>query len=178
VQEVGLVESFAVLPSSSQSQIPSYILLSGLRNGHLLAHYFTLTRNELQVTLTGSRKMGVSPVSLVRNGSHDSLLVLCDSSWLIDIKHNFLDVKPILMDSQVLYAVPTPTEHCFFMIQSSFLKLIQLFPGTTVKADHFSVFDIPRKVLYDSVSGRVLVSNWRKAGKDVISELKVLSLET
>jgi hypothetical protein len=130
------------------------------------------------VTLTGSKKLGVSPVSLIPNGTLNSLLALCDSSWQIQFKHNFLDVNSILLDTQVLYAVPTPTPHSFFMIHSSSLKLIQLFPGTTVKADHFPVFDIPRKVLYDSVSGRVLVSNWRKAGKDVISELKVLSLET
>ena len=159
-------------------------LLAGLRDGHLYAYQWQwiIGRPGPIISAPESRKLGVSPVLLITDmyQTFNRILTLSDTTWLItSVKGHLNQVS--LSSSKALHAAPfsNPNSYISYMLlQDSTLKYVHYNLNDTVDIVSVPIPDIPRRVLFDSMSQKLLVGSWKKSGSDVLSDVKILDEDT
>lgn len=64
------------------------------------------------------------------------------------------------------------------LLQDSKLKFVQYNMKDTVDIKSEPIPDIPRRLLFDTFSEKLLIGTWKKSGTEIMSDVKILDVDT
>lgn len=136
-------------------------LLCGLRSGVLV--YCSMGLSDLNLSAMTALKIGLQPVELLRPLECGRALAYCGQIWSLSHGRFGLDIEPVLIpDVLCASSFPAladiPGSSLIAVVDNHYLKLVSLEASSRYNLKSLNVHNTPRKVVFDPVSGKLVVA--------------------